>query len=134
MMSSLGKRVVVGCREKSADERPDLTAVFILLSLSHVAGSRQCELLRYFVCCSQCSYYPPQTALAFARAWHHVDASERVLGEVAGRIAVVLMGKHKPIYDPACAFFPSNNSRYLISSGQLSGLRRLCRRHECATG
>ncbi|KAI0053438.1 60S ribosomal protein L23 [Auriscalpium vulgare] len=41
------------------------------------------------------------TALAYARVWHHVDANERVLGKLAERIALVLMGKHKPIYDPA---------------------------------
>ncbi|KAG9317774.1 60S ribosomal protein L23 [Chiua virens] len=40
-----------------------------------------------------------KTALAYARVWHHVDASERVLGKLAERIALVLMGKHKPIYD-----------------------------------
>ncbi|KAI0758189.1 60S ribosomal protein L23 [Fomes fomentarius] len=40
------------------------------------------------------------TALAYARVWHHVDASERVLGKLAERIAIALMGKHKPIYDP----------------------------------
>ena len=44
-----------------------------------------------------------QTALAFARVWHHVDANERVLGKLAERIATVLMGKHKPIYDPSGA-------------------------------
>ncbi|KAF9266088.1 ribosomal protein L13 [Marasmius fiardii PR-910] len=41
------------------------------------------------------------TALAYARVWHQVDASERVLGKLAERIALVLMGKHKPIYDPS---------------------------------
>ena len=41
-----------------------------------------------------------QTALAYTRVWHHVDASDRVLGKLAERIATVLMGKHKPIYDP----------------------------------
>jgi len=41
------------------------------------------------------------TALAYARIWHHVDASDRVLGKLAERIALVLMGKHKPIYDPS---------------------------------
>ncbi|CAL1699996.1 unnamed protein product [Somion occarium] len=40
------------------------------------------------------------TALAYARVWHHVDASDRVLGKLAERIALVLMGKHKPIFDP----------------------------------
>ncbi|XP_006456901.1 hypothetical protein AGABI2DRAFT_195869 [Agaricus bisporus var. bisporus H97] len=40
------------------------------------------------------------TALAYARVWHHVDATDRVLGKLAERIALVLMGKHKPIHDP----------------------------------
>lgn len=44
-----------------------------------------------------------QTALAYARVWHHVDASDRILGKLAERIALVLMGKHKPIYDPSGA-------------------------------
>ena len=43
----------------------------------------------------------PQTALAYARVWHHVDASDRILGKLAERIALVLMGKHKPIFDAA---------------------------------
>jgi large subunit ribosomal protein L13 len=44
-----------------------------------------------------------QTRLAFARQWHHVDlaASPLTLGRVASRIAVVLMGKHKPTFDPS---------------------------------
>ncbi|TIA86451.1 hypothetical protein E3P99_03681 [Wallemia hederae] len=41
------------------------------------------------------------TSLAFSRAWHSVDARERVLGRLAGKIALTLMGKHKPMYDPA---------------------------------
>ncbi|GAA5879408.1 hypothetical protein JCM16303_003192 [Sporobolomyces ruberrimus] len=39
------------------------------------------------------------TALAFARTWRGVDATDQVLGRMATRIAIVLMGKHKPIYD-----------------------------------
>ncbi|KAI5477396.1 50S ribosomal protein l13 [Pseudohyphozyma bogoriensis] len=42
-----------------------------------------------------------QTALAFTRTWRHADASGQVLGRLATRIAIVLMGKHKPIYDPS---------------------------------
>ncbi|KAI0275310.1 60S ribosomal protein L23 [Gloeopeniophorella convolvens] len=42
-----------------------------------------------------------KTALAYARVWHHADAKDRVLGKMAERIALVLMGKHKPIYDPS---------------------------------
>src|SRR5262245_12297139 len=34
------------------------------------------------------------------REWWHVDASEKVLGRLATRIATVLMGKHKPVYTP----------------------------------
>ncbi|ORE02401.1 50S ribosomal protein L13 [Rhizopus microsporus var. microsporus] len=41
------------------------------------------------------------TALAYARVWHVVDAKQRVLGRLATNIATTLMGKHKPIYDPA---------------------------------
>jgi len=41
------------------------------------------------------------TTLAFARVWHHVDARERVLGGLARSIAVTLMGKNKPVYDPS---------------------------------
>ncbi|KAJ3996152.1 ribosomal protein L13 domain-containing protein [Lentinula boryana] len=41
------------------------------------------------------------TALAYARVWHQVDATDRILGKLAERIALVLMGKHKPIYNPS---------------------------------
>lgn len=34
------------------------------------------------------------------RTWHHVDASDRVVGRLASNIAMVLMGKHKPTYTP----------------------------------
>lgn len=32
------------------------------------------------------------------QAWHHIDASGQILGRMANRIAVLLMGKHKPTY------------------------------------
>jgi large subunit ribosomal protein L13 len=32
--------------------------------------------------------------------WHHVDADGQVLGRLASRLAVILMGKHKPTYTP----------------------------------
>ncbi|KAJ1987187.1 54S ribosomal protein L23, mitochondrial [Dimargaris cristalligena] len=41
------------------------------------------------------------TGLAYARLWHLVDARGQVLGRVSTRIATTLMGKHKPIFDPA---------------------------------
>ncbi|KAJ2333825.1 54S ribosomal protein L23, mitochondrial [Coemansia sp. RSA 1836] len=41
------------------------------------------------------------TALAYARVWHLVDARGLVLGRLGTQIAQTLMGKHKPIYDPS---------------------------------
>jgi large subunit ribosomal protein L13 len=32
--------------------------------------------------------------------WHHVDASNQVLGRLAPQLARLLMGKHKPLYSP----------------------------------
>ena len=34
------------------------------------------------------------------RKWFLVDATDRVLGRLASRIATILMGKHKPEYTP----------------------------------
>lgn len=36
------------------------------------------------------------------RVWHHVDVAEdkRTLGRLASAIAIVLQGKHKPVYSP----------------------------------
>ena len=34
------------------------------------------------------------------RRWHLIDASERVLGRLATEVAVLLRGKHKPIFSP----------------------------------
>jgi large subunit ribosomal protein L13 len=34
------------------------------------------------------------------RAWHLIDADNKVLGRVASEIARILMGKNKPIYTP----------------------------------
>jgi len=36
-----------------------------------------------------------------ARVWHHVDASNQVLGRLAPQISKLLMGKHKPLYTPS---------------------------------
>jgi len=35
------------------------------------------------------------------RAWHVIDANGAVLGRVASRAAMLLMGKHKPMYTPS---------------------------------
>ncbi|CAL5869626.1 uncharacterized protein PFLUO_LOCUS3856 [Penicillium psychrofluorescens] len=44
-----------------------------------------------------------KTRLAYSRTWHYIDAGsdERSLGRLASSIALVLMGKNKPIYDPS---------------------------------
>ncbi len=34
------------------------------------------------------------------RNWYIVDASDKILGRLASRVAIVLRGKHKPIYTP----------------------------------
>jgi large subunit ribosomal protein L13 len=34
------------------------------------------------------------------RDWYLVDASGKVLGRLASKVATILMGKHKPIYSP----------------------------------
>ncbi|KAH7077945.1 50S ribosomal protein-like protein L13 [Paraphoma chrysanthemicola] len=44
-----------------------------------------------------------KTRLAYARSWHLIDigSDSRALGRVASSIALILMGKHKPIFDPS---------------------------------
>ncbi|OQN95873.1 hypothetical protein B0A48_18158 [Cryoendolithus antarcticus] len=44
-----------------------------------------------------------QTRLAYSRSWHHISLTSdpRPLGRLASAIAITLMGKHKPIYDPS---------------------------------
>lgn len=45
-----------------------------------------------------------QTRLAYSRTWHHIPLNDSVpipLGRLASRIALLLMGKHKPIHDPS---------------------------------
>ncbi|PYH35980.1 mitochondrial 54S ribosomal protein uL13m [Aspergillus neoniger CBS 115656] len=44
-----------------------------------------------------------KTRLAFSRTWHYVDVGNdpRSLGRLASSIALTLMGKNKPVYDPS---------------------------------
>jgi len=37
-------------------------------------------------------------SMTYAREWHLVDAENQVLGRMATRIAMILMGKHKPTH------------------------------------
>lgn len=43
---------------------------------------------------------PRTRASEIQRAWHLVDAQDRPLGRVASQVARLLMGKHKPVYEP----------------------------------
>ncbi|KAK9897466.1 60S ribosomal protein L23 [Cystobasidium minutum MCA 4210] len=61
------------------------------------------------------------TSLAYARVWHHYDASGQILGRLSARLALLLMGKHKPIYDPAtdCGdYIVVTNARHVKVTGK----------------
>jgi len=45
---------------------------------------------------------PSAKAHEVERAWHVIDAQDVVLGRLATRVAMVLRGKHKPIFTPHC--------------------------------
>ncbi|KAK5132803.1 hypothetical protein LTR08_008604 [Meristemomyces frigidus] len=49
------------------------------------------------------SQFVGQTRLAYSRTWHHLNLTTdpRPLGRLASAIAITLMGKHKPIFDPS---------------------------------
>ena len=34
------------------------------------------------------------------RKWHVIDATDQIVGRLASRVAVLLMGKHRPTYTP----------------------------------
>ncbi|GMM48788.1 mitochondrial 54S ribosomal protein YmL23 [Pichia kluyveri] len=61
--------------------------------------------------------------LALVRTWHHVDiaADQRTLGRLATQIALVLIGKHKPITHPtedAGDYVVISNAQYLKITGR----------------
>lgn len=45
--------------------------------------------------------------LAYHRSWRHINAENQIVGRLATNIASLLMGKHKPIYDPAGISIPN---------------------------
>ncbi|KAI4267747.1 MAG: hypothetical protein LQ337_008204 [Flavoplaca oasis] len=56
-----------------------------------------------------------RTRLAYSRAWHHVSLASPTtpsLGRLASRIAILLMGKHKPIWDPS-----TDCGDYVVATG-----------------
>lgn len=95
----------------------------------------------------------PQTRLAYSRVWHHISAAtphptlstikapaEAVtppsLGRLASRIATILMGKHKPIWDPStdCGdYVVVTNCAALYTTGQKK-YRKTYYRHNTRPG
>lgn len=93
-------------KKKNVDTGPahsnfySITACLKTLARYYIAPTALCRIDA--IATHQLTLYDPlQTALAYARVWHLVDAKQRVLGRMATGIATTLMGKHKPIYDPA---------------------------------
>ena len=81
---------------------------------------------------------PSQTRLAYARAWHHLDisADPRALGRVASSIALALMGKHKPIFDPStdCGdYVVATNCAHIHTTGRKRS-QKLYRTHTTRPG
>lgn len=74
------------------------------------------------------------------RRWYIIDAKDKVLGRMASKIAVLLIGKHKPEYTPhvdtgdyvivinadkiRLTGNKVNDKRYLFYSGYMGGLRK----------
>merc|ERR1712164_126609 len=65
------------------------------------------------------------------RLTHHIDARGQVLGRIASRAANLLMGKHKPIFDPSvnCAdhVVVTNASEVVLTGNKLK--QKLYRHH-----
>lgn len=63
--------------------------------------------------------------------WHHIDASDVVLGRMASRLALILQGKHLPTYTPhvLCGDFVvvTNASKVRITGDKLE--KRMIRWH-----
>jgi len=79
-----------------------------------------------------------KTRLAYARAWHHLDigSDPRALGRVASAIALTLMGKHKPIFDPStdCGdYVVATNCAQLHTTGK-KRFQKLYRTHSTRPG
>ncbi|KAL1800464.1 mitochondrial 54S ribosomal protein uL13m [Alternaria dauci] len=79
-----------------------------------------------------------KTRLAYARSWHHLDigSDPRALGRVASAIALTLMGKHKPIFDPStdCGdYVVATNCSQLHTTGK-KRFQKLYRTHTTRPG
>lgn len=70
---------------------------------------------------SQRTYQAKQTDIE--SDWHHVDAAGQNLGRMANKIAVLLMGKHKPDYTPhvdSGDFVVVTNVEHVVVTGRKS--------------
>jgi len=68
---------------------------------------------------------------AVERVWHVIDAEEAVLGRIATRAAMLLMGKHKPTYAP---FIDTGDHVIIVNAAKvkLTGnkeMQKVYRRH-----
>jgi large subunit ribosomal protein L13 len=64
-----------------------------------------------------------QTSLAVARAWHHLSAREAILGKISVKVALLLMGKEKPIFDQSQDigdYVVVTNARHIKVTGKKS--------------
>jgi large subunit ribosomal protein L13 len=59
---------------------------------------------------------PFPSAKDFARTWYVIDAGGAVLGRVASKAAMVLMGKHKPTYTP---FLDTGDHVIIVNAGNI---------------
>jgi large subunit ribosomal protein L13 len=69
--------------------------------------------------------------------WHVVDATDKVLGRAAVRVATILMGKHKPEYTPHvdCGdFVVVVNAEKVKVTGARKGSQRVYQRFSGYTG
>ena len=66
------------------------------------------------------------------RQWHVIDATDVVLGRLASHVAVLLRGKHKPIFAPHVDtgdfVIVVNADKVAISGGKLSRSRHTATR------
>ncbi|MEF3279950.1 MAG: 50S ribosomal protein L13 [Elusimicrobiota bacterium] len=66
------------------------------------------------------TYLPSKEFVEKNRKWHQIDAKNQILGRMASKIAMLLMGKNKPYYTPNmdCGdFVVVTNTDYIKLSG-----------------
>jgi large subunit ribosomal protein L13 len=74
--------------------------------------------------------------LAVSRAWHHLSAREAILGKLSVKVALLLMGKTKPIYDPSQDigdYVVVTNARHIKVTGKKSQ-QKMYRHHTMFPG